>query len=70
MMERLTFGSLDMFDWVIMGGSSRSTQTPEHRPPFEWIAHLWAQAKALNLPVYMKTNLGIEQRVREYPEGA
>ena len=70
MMERLTFGSLDMFDWVIMGGSSRSTQTPEHRPPFEWIVHLWAQAKALNLPVYMKTNLGIEQRVREYPEGA
>jgi protein gp37 len=70
MMERLTFGSLGMFDWVIMGGSSKSTQTPEHRPPFEWIVHLWTQAKALDLPVYMKTNLGIEQRVREYPVGA
>jgi hypothetical protein len=53
-----------------MGGSSKSTQTPEHRPPFEWIVHLWTQAKALDLPVYMKTNLGIDQRVREYPEGA
>lgn len=67
MMERLTFSSLDMFDWVVVGGSSKSTQTPEFKPPFEWIAHLWNQAKAHNLPVYMKTNLGIEQRVREYP---
>lgn len=67
MMERLQFSSLDMFDWVIMGGSSKSTQTPEFRPPFEWIVDLWTQAKRLSLPVYMKTNLGIEQRVREYP---
>ena len=67
MMERLTFSSLDMFDWVVVGGSSKSTQTPEFRPPFEWIAHLWNQAKTFDLPVYMKTNLGIEQRVREYP---
>lgn len=67
MMERLTFSSLDMFDWVVVGGSSKSTQTPEFKPPFEWIAHLWNQAKAHDLPVYMKTNLGIEQRVREYP---
>lgn len=70
MMERLTFSSLDMFDWVVMGGSSKSTQTPEFKPPFEWIAHLWNQAKAINLPVYMKTNLGIDQRVKEYPQQA
>ncbi len=67
MMERLTFSSLDMFDWVIIGGSSKSTQTPEFRPPFEWIVNLWNQSKLLDIPVYMKTNLGIEQRVREYP---
>lgn len=76
MMERLTFTSLDMFDWVVVGGASKSTQTPEFRPPFEWIVHLWSQAKALDLPVYMKTNLflddshkgiDIPNRVREYP---
>jgi protein gp37 len=67
MLEDLTFSSLDMFDWVIMGGSSKSTQTPEFRPPFPWIVHLWEQAKTIDLPVYMKTNIGIEQRVREYP---
>ena len=72
MMERLTFGSLDMFDWLVMGGSSRSTQTPEYRPPFSDIVHLYDQAKRLlDLPVYMKTNLipgmSDEQRIREYP---
>lgn len=67
MMERLQFNSLNMFDWVVVGGSSRSTQTPEFRPPFEWIVNLWNQAKVIDVPVYMKTNLGIEQRVREYP---
>ena len=79
MMERLTFSGLDMFDWVVVGGASKSTQTPEFRPPFEWIVHLWQQAKAIDLPVYMKTNLflddahkGIEipNRVREYPSKA
>lgn len=69
MMERLTFSSLSMFDWVVVGGSSESTQTAEFRPDFEWIVHLWNQAKSYDLPVYMKTNLGIEQRVREYPVG-
>ncbi len=68
MMDELTFSSLDMFDWVIMGGSSKSTQTPEFRPPFPWINSLYNQAKAIDLPIYMKTNLGIEQRVREYPD--
>jgi protein gp37/ParB-like chromosome segregation protein Spo0J len=79
MMEKLTFTSLEMFDWVVMGGASKSTQTQEFRPPFDWIVHLWMQAKALDLPVYMKTNLwlddahkGIEvpNRVREYPRRA
>lgn len=68
MLERLTFTNLDMFDWVVVGGSSKSTQTPELKPDYEWINHLYNQVKACNLPIYMKTNLGIEQRVREYPE--
>lgn len=72
MMERLTFGSLDMFDWVVMGGSSRSTQTPEYRPPFDDIVHLYNQARASGCLVYQKTNLipgmSDEQRIREYPK--
>lgn len=70
MMERLTFTSLDMFDWVVMGGSSKSTQTPEFFPPAEWWHHLWSQADAANIPVYLKTNLGIPDhaRWRQYPQ--
>jgi hypothetical protein len=66
MLEQLTFSSLDMFDWVVMGGSSKSTQTPEYKPPFEDVLHLYAQARASDCQVYMKTNL-LGERVREYP---
>jgi protein gp37 len=72
MMERLTFSSLDMFHWVVMGGSSKSTQTQEYIPPFDDIAHLHQQARASGCKVYQKTNLipgiGNDQRVREFPE--
>jgi len=68
MLERLIFSGLEMFDWVVMGGASRSTQTPEMRPPFDDIVALYQQARQAGCKVYMKTNLGIEQRVREYPE--
>jgi protein gp37 len=65
MMEQLTFSSLKMFDWVVMGGSSKSTQTPEYKPPFDDIIHLYNQARNSNCKVYQKTNL--IERVREYP---
>lgn len=67
MLERLTFTSLGMFDWVVIGGASKSTQTPEYRPPFDDIVHLYQQARQSNCRVYMKTNL-LGERVREYPE--
>jgi hypothetical protein len=71
MMEDLQFTSLDMFDWVVMGGASKSAQTAEFRPPFDWIVNLHNQARKANCKVYQKTNLmpGIkdDQRVKEYP---
>jgi len=69
MLERLTFESLDMFNWVVVGGASRSTQTPEFKPPIEWAFHLWQQARTANAAFYMKTNLGVDHgcRIREYP---
>jgi protein gp37 len=74
MMERLTFDSLDMFDWVVMGGASKSTQTPEHRPPFDDIVYLYTQARQAGCMVYQKTNLipgmNDNQRVREYPRNS
>lgn len=78
MMERLTFSSLDMFDWLVMGGASKSTQTPAFAPPPEWWIHLYMQAKDVGIPVYMKTNLiqkdgfpvDFDSRERHYPARA
>jgi hypothetical protein len=64
-----------MFDWLVMGGASESSQTPAFAPPVEWWFGLWQQAKAIDLPVYMKTNLiqqdgrpiAFDGRIREYP---
>jgi len=67
MLERLTFSSLEMFDFVVIGAASKSTQTPEFQPPWEWIEHLHNQARAAGCRVYWKPNL--KGRPREYPVG-
>jgi len=63
--ERLTFSSLAMFDWVVLGGQSKSSQAPAFQPPWEWVEHLWHQARAAQCLVYWKPNL--ETRPQEYP---
>jgi protein gp37 len=68
LLERLTFSSLEMFDWVVIGGSTRSTQTPEFQPPWAWVRHLIEQAEAAGCKVYLKPNC--TSRPREYPTGA
>jgi protein gp37/ParB-like chromosome segregation protein Spo0J len=70
MQEPLEFRDLSVFDWVVIGGASRSSQTPEFVPPFEWHADLWRQAREAGCAVYHKTNLGIDDRarLREYPQ--
>jgi protein gp37 len=65
MLERLTFSRLDMFDWIVIGGASPSTQTPGFRPPREWVDHLERQAREAGCRVYEKTNLLV--RLTEYP---
>lgn len=63
--ERLTFTSLAMFDWVVLGGQSKSTQAPAFQPPWEWVDHLLAQARASQCLVYWKANL--YTRPQQYP---
>src|SRR5262245_24900400 len=45
MLEPLKFKHLDRFDWVVMGGASRSSKTPAFYPPFDWIMDLRAATK-------------------------
>jgi protein gp37 len=65
LLEPLKFSRLDLFQWVVIGGSSRSTQTPEWRPPRSWVEALERQARDAGCKVYEKTNL--LERLREYP---
>jgi protein gp37 len=74
MLEPLKFERLDLFQWMVIGGSTPSRSvvdgkeesTPEWKPPFEWIADLTAQAKAAGVKVYQKTNL-FGSRLLELP---
>lgn len=68
MLERLTFSRLNVFDWVIVGGQSRSSQQPEFQPEWEWVEHLLKQARQAQCAVYWKDNLHV--RPREYPKDA
>jgi protein gp37 len=68
MLERLTFTDLGAFQWVVLGGASPSTRTPEWVPPRAWVADLERQAAAAGVPVYEKTNL--HGRTLQYPGDA
>lgn len=65
LLEPLQFSDLGMFQWIVLGGSSKSTQTPEWRPPRQWINDIQDKARSVGCMVYEKTNL--LERIREYP---
>jgi protein gp37 len=66
LLESLRFKHLDRFNWIVIGGASRSSQTPEWRPPHDWIVDLVKQAREAGLKVYFKTNL-LGSRILELP---
>lgn len=65
LLEPLHFDDLSMFQWLVIGGSSNSSQTPEWHPPRHWVENLEAMARECGVKVYEKTNL--LERIREYP---
>lgn len=74
MIEPLKFTRLDLFDWVVIGGASIAEGTKNEEgenqkwePPFEWIYDLVTQCREAGTKVYMKSNLGIANRILELP---
>jgi protein gp37 len=65
MLTPLRFQNLEVFQWIVMGGASRSTETPEYRVPFEFWAPLQTEAMEKGIAVYHKTNL--YGRTIQYP---
>jgi len=76
MIEPLKFDRLDLFDWVVIGGASSAEGTrdqdgnmQEWKPPFEWVYDLVTQCRSAGTKIYMKSNLGIANRILELPLG-
>jgi protein gp37 len=67
MRERLTFTNLNVFDWLVIGGQTASAynKTPAFQPEWEWVEHLWRQARKAGVKIYWKENLTI--RPKEVP---
>ena len=69
MLTPIKFKQLDLFDWVVIGGASRSANTPAWVPPFDWLVDLHCQAREAKCKIYHKDNLEIDiaMRLREFP---
>jgi len=63
LIEPLTFTKPQLFNWVVIGGASKSTKTPEWVPPAEWVIRTASQFLEHGAKIYLKTN----GRPREYP---
>lgn len=66
MLEPLKFKRPELFQWVVIGGSSRSSATPEWHPPFPWIEDVVKQFRDVGAKIYFKTNL-LGSRLLELP---
>jgi protein gp37 len=66
MLEPLKFKHLERFNWMVIGGASRSSETPEWKPPMGWVIDLVGQAREAGVKVYFKTNL-LGKRLLELP---
>jgi protein gp37 len=64
--EQIVFNNLSLFNWLIIGGQSKSSNEPEFQPQWEWVESLLNQARENNLKVYFKPNLKVQPK--EYPE--
>lgn len=62
--ERITAEILP-FDWVIIGGQSKTSQEHEFQPKWEWVETILFSARQNNCAVYFKPNLTV--RPKELP---
>lgn len=66
MLGELEFnGSLVLFNWVIIGGQSKTSKCEASQPKWEWVESLIYQARRSECKIYFKPNLLV--RPTEYP---
>ena len=63
--ESIRFDHLEYFNWLILGGRSRTTKMCAFQPEWKWVVSVLQQAIAANIQVYKKPNLPFE--IKEFP---
>ncbi len=62
LIEPLTFKDIGAFHWIVIGGASKSSQTPEWHPPLEWFIDIKKAADKAGVPIYPKPNFWPPQK--------
>ena len=63
--EKIIFEDISLFDWLIVGGQSKTSNEPERQPEWCWVESLLNDARKNNVKVYFKPNM--RARPQEYP---
>lgn len=66
LIEPLHFADIGAFNWIVLGGASSSSQTPEWHPPRAWVAAIEDEAVKAGVAFYEKSNL-FGPRLKGYP---
>jgi protein gp37 len=63
--EPIRFNHLEYFNWLILGGRSRTSRMCEFQPEWKWVVSVLQQAIEAGCQVYKKPNLPFE--IKEFP---
>jgi|SRR5215471_1254631 len=70
MIESLHFDDLSLFQWLVIGGATKTNSsmgpTPEWKPPKRWVMELTLKGWDAGCKVYHKTNLN-NDRIKQFP---
>lgn len=61
---KLGFTVRNLMDWIIIGGL---TPQPVHKK--EWVDYIIQEARASDIPIFLKDNLHYPEVIKEFPQG-
>jgi len=70
LMGPVVFSSIDIFDWIIIGGRNETARMPAGQPEWSWVESLITQARESNVKIFFRPNLKIgmeDEKPRQYP---
>jgi protein gp37 len=60
--------NLDVFQWLIVGGRSKTTGAEAKQPEWEWVEKVLLQAREKSIAVYFKPNLTVRPEETPFDE--